>query len=49
MLTAEAVVAGATAVDVAVLGAVERTVKVPHDVVVTPTETQEGEGGGRVR
>lgn len=40
VLTAEAVVAGAAAVDVAVLGAVERAVKVPHYVVVTPVETQ---------
>lgn len=40
VLAAEAVVAGAAAVDVAVLGAVERAVKVPHYVVVTPAETQ---------
>lgn len=42
VLTAEAVVAGAAAVDVAVLGAVERAVEVPHDVVVAPAETQWG-------
>lgn len=38
VLAAEPVVAGAAAVDVAALGAVERAVKVPHDVVVTPVE-----------
>ncbi len=38
VLTTEPVVAGATAVDVAALGAVERAVKVPHYVVVTPVE-----------
>lgn len=38
MLAAEAVVAGAAAVDVAALGAVERAVKVPHHVEVPPGE-----------
>lgn len=38
VLAAEAVVAGAAAVDVAALGAVERGVKVPHHVVVTPVD-----------
>lgn len=38
VLAAETVVAGAAAVDVAALGAVERAVKVPHYVVVTPVE-----------
>lgn len=36
VLAAEPVVTGTAAVDVAVLGAVERAVKVPHDVIVTP-------------
>lgn len=38
MLAAEPVVAGAAAVDVTALGAVERAVKVPHDVEVTSVE-----------
>lgn len=38
VLAAEAVVAGAAAVDVAALGAVELAVKVPHDVEVTSVE-----------
>lgn len=38
MLAAEPVVAGTAAVDVAALGAVERAVKVPHYIVVTPVE-----------
>lgn len=38
VLAAEPVVAGAAAVDVAALGAVERAVKVPHDIEVTSVE-----------
>lgn len=38
VLAAEPVVAGAAAVDVAALGAVERAVKVPHNVKVTSVE-----------
>lgn len=36
VLAAEPVVAGPAAVDVAALGAVERSVKLPHDVIVAP-------------
>ena len=43
MLAAEAVVAGAAAVDVAALGAVEGAVKVPHNVEITPEEQTRGE------
>ena len=39
VLAAEAVVAGAAAVDVASFGAVEGGVEVAHDVIVTPEET----------
>lgn len=38
VLAAEPVMAGTTAVDVCVLGAVKRIVKVAHDVKVTPGE-----------
>lgn len=38
VLAAEPVVAGPAAVDVAALRAVERAVKVPHNVKVTPVE-----------
>lgn len=42
MLAAEAVVAGAAAVDVASLGAVEGAVEVAHDVEVSPVERRHG-------